>query len=73
MRRGGGEARAAAGSREEEDREREKNEEGWGEPIYKERCEETGVKIKETRIMTIQINGRLDSRKALKNKRYVGR
>ena len=46
VRRGGGKARAVAGSREEEDREREKNEEGWGEPIYKERCEETGVKIK---------------------------
>ena len=46
MRRGGGEARAAAGTREEEDREREKNEEGRGEPIYKERCEQTGAKIK---------------------------
>ena len=31
---GGGEARAVAGSREEEDGKREKNEEGRGEPIY---------------------------------------
>ena len=46
MRRGGGEARAAARTREEEDREREKNEEGWSEPIYKERCKQTGTKIK---------------------------
>ena len=45
--RDGGEARAAGGLREEEDgeREREKNEEGRGVPIYKEKCEQTGAKI----------------------------
>ena len=42
-----GEARAVAGSREEEDGEREKNEEGRGEPIYKGKGEQTGAKIRE--------------------------
>ena len=37
--RDGGEARAAGGLREEEDGETEKNEEGRGVPIYKEKCE----------------------------------
>ena len=45
--RSGGEARAVAGSREEEDGKREKNEEGRGEPIYKGKGEQTGAKIKE--------------------------
>ena len=37
-------------------------------PIYKGVSEQAGAKIKETRIMIIQLNGRLDSRKALKDK-----
>ena len=37
-------------------------------PIYKGVSEQAGAKIKESRIMIIQINGRLDSRKALKMK-----
>ena len=44
---GGGEARAVAGSREEENGKREKNGEGWGEPIYKGKDEQRGAKIKE--------------------------
>ena len=47
MKRGGGEARAAGGAREEEDRAREENEEGRGMPIYKEISEQTGAKIEE--------------------------
>ena len=45
--RDGGEARAVGGLQEEEDGEREKNEEGRGMPIYKEKCEQTGAKIEE--------------------------
>ena len=73
MERGGGEARAVAGSREEEDGEREKNEEGRGEPIYKERCEQTGAKIKGEpnngypAIWTPRFSG------SIKDKRSVGR
>ena len=37
VKRGDGEARAAGGAREEEDRAREENEEGRGMPIYKEK------------------------------------
>ena len=69
----GGGARAAAEVAREGRRRREKNEEDRGVPIYKGVSEQAGAKIKETRIMIIQINGRLDSWKALKNERSIGR
>ena len=53
VKHGGGEARAAGGAQDEEDGAREENEEGRGVPIYKERCEQTGTKIEESRIMVI--------------------
>ena len=66
--RDGGEARAVGGLQEEEDGEREKNEEGRGMPIYKEKCEQTGAKIEGEPNNVIQLHRRLDSRKTLRDK-----
>ena len=67
MRRGGGVARAAAGSLEEEDRERRMRKAGASLFIRKD-ANRRAQKSRENRIMVIQLYRRLDSRETLKIK-----
>ena len=68
MKRGGGEARAVGGAREEEDGAREENEKAEACLFIRKDVNRRARKSRENRIMVIQLYRRLDSWETLKIK-----